>query len=223
MDRNSLAQIARQDIERFMSSNDEILFNERDLQMHLAKYLSLSNHYDDVDLEYYVPHNKLMNYIWDSELRLDIVVSRGDEYLPIELKYKTKKSRNDNITIRRFEEVFNDVDILKNQGAQDLGCYDLWKDVRRLEIVRNRFPVVKSGLAVFATNDPFYWKGCSNNESAYYQFNLNEGMHSRSKYWSKDVTVMDSRPGFDLDGEYEINWKPVAYGGINFKYFIIKI
>lgn len=45
------------DILRFITEEEQnLFFNERDLQMHLALYLlKSSNNYDDVEVEYYVP------------------------------------------------------------------------------------------------------------------------------------------------------------------------
>ena len=149
----ALIDIVSSDVKRFLDTNKELLFNERDLQMHLATYLRQNGHYDDIDLEYYVPVIELDGYtdIWDTELRMDLVVRRGDEFVPIELKYKTKRVRK---TLPRFgESVKEDVEVMKNQGAQDLGMYDFWKDVRRIELVKKRFKKVKNGLAVFVTND----------------------------------------------------------------------
>ena len=153
----TLIDLVRNDVCAFLESNDELLFNERDFQMHLATWLRNSaNRYDDVDVEYYVPRQELENYIWESELRLDIVVKKEGEYCPVELKYKTKKVER---KISRFnEDLTGDVVVMKNQGAQDLGMYDFWKDVRRVELVRNRFERIKGGLAVFVTNDNAYTK-----------------------------------------------------------------
>ena len=153
----TLIDIVRQDVFAFLENNDELLFNERDFQMHLAMWLrNSSNRYDDVDVEYYVPKSELDDYVWDSELRLDIVVKKDGEFCPVELKYKTKKVERN---ISRFGEVLhNKVVVMKNQGAQDLGMYDFWKDVCRVELVRRRFDRVKGGLAVFVTNDVSYTK-----------------------------------------------------------------
>ena len=97
-----LVDSVRDDIRKFLERNDELLFNERDLQIHLAMSLQKSSHaYDDVDLEYYVPRSELDGYRWNSELRLDLVVRQGNEFLPVELKYKTRSiSRR----IERFGE-----------------------------------------------------------------------------------------------------------------------
>ena len=92
---NSLLHIVRQDVNQFLEQFNELLFNERDFQMHLATWLRNSaNSYDDVDVEYFVPWHELEKvgeYIWKTELRLDIVVKKDSVYVPIELKYKTKK------------------------------------------------------------------------------------------------------------------------------------
>ena len=88
----TLIDIVRHDVFAFLENNNELLFNERDFQMHLATWLRNSqNRYDDVDVEYYVPKSELDDYVWDSELRLDIVVEKDGEFCPVELKYKTKK------------------------------------------------------------------------------------------------------------------------------------
>ena len=103
---STLIDIVRRDVFAFLESNRELLFNERDLQMHLATWLrGSSNRYDDVDVEYYVPRSVLDGYVWDSELRLDIVVKKGGEYCPVELKYKTKKVER---KISRFDESLDD-------------------------------------------------------------------------------------------------------------------
>ena len=181
---SKLIDIVQQDVFAFLESNEELLFNERDFQMHLATWLRKSaNDYDDVDVEYYVPKIELPNYVWDSELRLDIVVKKDGEYCPVELKYKTKKVERQ---ISRFDEMLDDkVVVMKNQGAQDLGMYDFWKDVRRIELVRNRFAKVKGGLAIFVTNDALYTKA-SRPESNNYLLNMNEGKHSVIKHWQNE-------------------------------------
>lgn len=216
-----LVEIVYNDINEYLSKvNSGLFFNERDFQMHLATYLKESGHYDDVDLEYYVPYTILEDYYWETELRLDIVVMKDGEYLPIELKYKTNTF---NRSISRFGEQLEGVEILKKQGAQNLACYDFWKDVKRIELVRKRFNAVKHGLAVFVTNDKSYWNGSSKTKSSYYQFNLNEGIHGTSKHWINTVEIPKGRPDFDLDNEYSISWKESKYGDVLFNFFIISV
>lgn len=216
-----MAQVL-EDIQQYLDRKDgELLFNERDLQMHLAVYLIGTGRYDDVDVEYYVPFKELDNYLWKNELKLDILVRKESEYLPIELKYKTKKQSKQ---LQRFGEQLNDaVDVLKNQGAQDLGMYDFWKDVRRLELVRNRFDAVKNGLAVFVTNDKQYIspsREASNNR----QFSMEEGRHGKAKHWQQpESTCAKTHPDFDLEHEYTIHWSANTYESVEFCYCIVTI
>ena len=219
-----LIDIVQQDVFAFLESNEELLFNERDFQMHLATWLRKSaNDYDDVDVEYYVPKIELPNYVWDSELRLDIVVKKDGEYCPVELKYKTKKVERQ---IRRFDEILDDkVVVMKNQGAQDLGMYDFWKDVRRIELVRNRFAKVKGGLAIFVTNDALYTKA-SRPESNNYLLNMNEGKHSVIKHWQNENSAcakMNSYKSFEVEKEYSINWHHRNVDNIPFHYCVVNV
>lgn len=219
-----LIDIVQQDVFAFLESNEELLFNERDFQMHLATWLRKSaNDYDDVDVEYYVPKIELPNYVWDSELRLDIVVKKDGEYCPVELKYKTKKVERQ---ISRFDEMLDDkVVVMKNQGAQDLGMYDFWKDVRRIELVRNRFAKVKGGLAIFVTNDALYTKA-SRPESNNYLLNMNEGKHSVIKHWQNENSAcakMNSYKSFEVEKEYSINWHHRNVDNIPFHYCVVNV
>ena len=216
--------IVQQDIFAFLESNEELLFNERDFQMHLATWLRKSaNDYDDVDVEYYVPKSELPNYVWDSELRFDIVVKKDGEYCPVELKYKTKKVERQ---VSRFDEILDDkVVVMKNQGAQDLGMYDFWKDVRRIELVRNRFAKVKGGLAIFVTNDALYTKA-SRPESNNYLLNMNEGKHSVIKHWQNENSAcakMNSYKSFEVEKEYSINWHHRNVDNIPFHYCVVNV
>lgn len=221
---SKLIDIVQQDVFAFLESNEELLFNERDFQMHLATWLRKSaNDYDDVDVEYYVPKSELPNYVWDSELRLDIVVKKDGEYCPVELKYKTKKVERQ---ISRFDEILDDkVVVMKNQGAQDLGMYDFWKDVRRIELVRNRFAKVKGGLAIFVTNDALYTKA-SRPESNNYLLNMNEGKHSVIKHWQNENSAcakMNSYKSFEVEKEYSINWHHRNVDNIPFHYCVVNV
>ena len=214
----SLIELVRDDIQKFLRSNDELFFNERDFQMHLALWLKKSaNEYDDV--EYYVPYDTLgEEYIWKNELRLDIVVKKAGEYLPVELKYKTKSVQK---KLLRFDEEM--VSVLKNQGAQDLGMYAFWKDVKRIELVRKRFESVKGGLAVFLTNDKAY-KNIPKETSNNYLLSISEGVHSKQKRWQQpQSTCAINNKDFEVEQEYEIKWRDTEAEGIELYYCIVAI
>ena len=222
----TLIDLVRNDVCAFLESNDELLFNERDFQMHLATWLRNStDSYDDVDVEYYVPWQELQKvgkYVWESELRLDIVVKKDGEYCPVELKYKTKKVER---KISRFDEDLTaDVVVMKNQGAQDLGMYDFWKDVRRVELVRNRFERVKGGLAVFVTNDGFYTKGSKESSNNYLFGMAGEAARSTKKHWANpESTCAKTHPNFEVEREYSIEWRTREIDKVEFYYCIVTI
>lgn len=211
------------DVKQFLEKNEELLFNERDFQMHLATFLRMTGHYNDVDVEYYVPVNELDRYkeIWDTELRMDVLVRKDKEYLPIELKYKTKSVRK---RILRFgEQIAEKVEVMKNQGAQDLGMYDFWKDVRRIEIVRKRFKAIKNGLAVFVTNDPAYLKA-GRETSNHFKFSMTEGVHGRVKHWlDKESTCCKTHPNFEVENDYSLQWTHKTVEGIELHYILLTI
>ena len=215
----ALIDVVRTDVKQFLDTNKELLFNERDLQMHLATFLRQTNHYDDVDVEYYVPLSELTGYIWNNELRMDVLVRKGKEFLPIELKYKTKSVRKK--LLRFGESVAEEVEVMKNQGAQDLGKYDFWKDVRRIEIVKKRFSSIKNGLAVFMTNDPMYLQR-GREKSNHIELSMDEGSHGKEKHWlDKDSYCSKTHPDFEVEKEYSIHWNSRDIEGIQFYYSII--
>ncbi len=216
---NPLLQTVYDDIEAFLQTNQELFFNERDFQMHIAVYLRNLNKYDDVDVEYYVPYEELNGYVWENELRLDVVVRSGDEFVPIELKYKTKEVKK---KLPRFCEML-DVVVMKHQGAQNLARYDFWKDVRRIELVKRRFDVVVGGVAVFLTNDATYLKS-PKTQSMDIEFSMSEGIHSTQKHWpNAEVAKTKGRPDFDLDKEYATAWTDLLVDGVEMHYCIVTI
>ncbi len=137
---NLLVSVLRGDIERFLNTNTELMFNERDLQVRVATWLRDSGHYDKVDMEYAVPKEELearglelktLSFPWNNDLSIDVVVERLGEFAAVELKYATRPV---DVKIHRFgEPLRTHCLIVKNQAASDLIMYNYWKDVRRIE------------------------------------------------------------------------------------------
>lgn len=154
---STLSKEISQSIAQFLDRNKHLFTNERDLQMHLA--IALANEYgvDNVEVEYFIPGETFdkESYRWkqqnkssnNQDMRIDIVVQRGSEFVPIELKYKTKLIIED--TFERFGKTIVGAQLVKDQSAQDLGRYDFWRDVRRLELLCKKFDKVRNGIAVF--------------------------------------------------------------------------
>lgn len=137
---NLLVSVLRGDIERFLNTNTELMFNERDLQVRVATWLRDSGHYDKVDMEYAVPKEELevrglklktQSFPWGNDLSIDVVAEKGGEFAAVELKYATRPV---DVKIHRFgEPLRTNCLIVKEQAASDLIMYNYWKDVRRVE------------------------------------------------------------------------------------------
>ena len=216
------------DVESFLKNNTRVFFNERDLQMHLAVFLKQQDY--DVDVEYRITKNSLTKYgaiyPWDEDVvSVDIVVSQEDDYVPIEIKYKTRTIKNGSInTLPRFGEATSVNDIIRNQSAHDLGRYGFWKDVKRLELIKDRFDKVNDGIAVFLTNDENYVM-CPKVTSTHYnyeQFSMTSGSKTLlSRHWH--TSIPKSYPNFEVDKVYDICWKETSYHGEHFYYCLLKV
>ena len=204
-------------IRQFLAQNICIFSNERDMQMHLAIELSQKYGKNNVFLEYYVPGNVFDEglYRWkqqnkskgNQDMRVDLVVKKEDEYVPIEIKYKTKiKQENE---IKRFGLSMTGITLTKDQSAQDLGRYDFWRDVRRLELLGKKFDKVKNGIAVFLTNDTSYKQKQKDGEKVpnCNQFYLTDNK-SESREWENDAEkkYKPARPNFSLYRTYDVRW-----------------
>ena len=210
----TLLDTVKEDVCRFLDENDKLLFNERDLQMNLAVYLKERGHYDRVEVEYYIPTEILPDYKKldpkNERLYLDIVVVKDGMYVPIELKYKTKET---DLKIERFGKLCTEAsddtekDVLKNQGAQNLGRYNFWKDVKRIELVKQKFDAVLGGVAVFVTNDTLYLKQPTK-RSSNILFSMADGKHLMQKHWrTADSKLAKRYPNFEVEKEYSIQWR----------------
>lgn len=213
--------VAIQDYFTQLGANPVIFSNELHLKMHLAHFLEDRGY--NMFYEYYVPAASLHgNYPWHNrygnpqELYLDLVVYDSDEFVPIEVKYKTRKL-NQNTSV--FNVKGSGVNILRDQGAQDLGVYSFWKDVCRLELVCNTYQsVVHNGIALFVTNDPAYSDRTGVNPKTnakydYYDFRMTNGRQNinGSMGWqNKNSNLAKKNPGFDFTGTYSIKWNPIG-------------
>lgn len=228
----SLENLVKNDIKSFFASIDEqdlLFFNERDMQVKLAVYLMQSgNNYDEVDLEYFIPYKQLRKrlgeaYLWKSDIYLDIVVRKGDEYVAVELKYPTKKIAK---PLPRFGEVLEEEDatLLKEHSAQDIVQYNFWKDVRRLELLKKCFPSVKKGFAIMLTNDMLYTKPRRKGIACEEFSTEGDIRHSRSKHWHNRKAWMEKGyPDFDLDEQYSIEWHPLKLAAHDFSYCMVEV
>lgn len=208
-----LLKQVKTDVEAFLNQK-QFFCNECHLQMELATYLRQSGNYCKVHLEYFVTGANAQ----PQSLYIDIVVEKDGEFLPIELKYKTAPL---NKGIDRFGEVLQGVNILKNHGARDLGAYDFWRDVNRIECLVKRFSNVKNGIALFLTNDKGYWTLPKDGTNPNYaNFSMKDGKHSQEKTWQGNTAMSAARPSFNVNKVYELEWKDYD---LPFRYCLLEI
>jgi len=145
--------------------------------------------------------------------RIDIfiIVKNDKEKIGIELKYFTAKIEwQDN----KNEETF----ILAEQAANDIKCYDAWKDVERLEDFINR-DLINRGFVIWLTNvnsltrDPTETKKRNNNTTYHDEFKIFNGREINGPKileWDKKAsqeTIKGRKNRITIKGNYKVRWK----------------
>ena len=177
---------------QLLSQIRPIFHNEADFQFAFA--WKIQQQYPDfnIRLEY-----KIMEPI---KRYIDVWI-RNPNPIAIELKYKSAL-----LNTQVDDEIFN----LTNHGAVDLGRYDFWKDVQRLEEIVTSHPNTE-GYAVMITNDPSYWKSPQNNNTNDSAFKIHEGRQvtgdlSWSSKAGRGTTECREKP-LTIKGAYDVHWK----------------
>lgn len=185
-------------IKEVMKDSKRAIVCERQLQLDLA--WALKNLYGDeakIYLEYAVKDQVAGNHSY-----YDIVIETNDEFIPIELKFKTK-------AVEGCE--------YSNQSAQDLGRFDFWFDVERIQ----NFGIksgknFKKGYAILVTNDPLYWRrngmGCLYEQFSTEdkrQLSAGDVLKWRDGYKEATVGIKRSRE-ITIKNTYELIWDDVT-------------
>ena len=150
-----------ENIKEALDSREEFFTREQEIQIYLANHLNRQNIFENVYLEYHIPSNALSHYPWkdSNNIYIDIVVFAAEKYYPIEIKYKTVSQT---VPLKLFGT--QSPVILGHHGAQNIGCYDFWKDIKRLELFEENFEDVEQGIMLFVTNDASYLQPPRNNQ-----------------------------------------------------------
>ena len=198
---------------RALAGQRPIFHSEADFQHALAMGISKADTTAQIRLEFRpVSHER--SYI-------DLWVSDGNRKLAIELKYKTRS-----VSVDWLEERFD----LANHGAQDLGGYDVWKDVQRVERICAHRPDVY-GHVIFLSNDATYWREPTSEGTVGSAFRLHDGrLASGGLFWASHAgngTIKNREKPVKLDGSYRITWNDYsrlgAGPGLTFRYTIIPV
>ena len=140
----------------------------------------------------------------------------------IELKYRTRKLKC---------EVGGEPFLLRDQAAGPPSRYSFLKDVQRLEDFVFTVPDVRSGLAVFLTNDATYWKEPSRRNLVDSEFRLHEGRQVAGEMaWSERAsagTRKSREAPIRLTGPYRLQWRDYVSVGngrhATFRYLLIRV
>jgi len=199
---------------KFLKNQTSFFLTEEEIKILLALYLTKSALYTNVFIEYNVNCKLLTNYPWknDKKIAVDIVVQQNDYFIPIEIKFKTKEQT-------LHHHVFGTLTNMKlaNQKAINEGCYGFWKDVKRMEILKETFRLKYSGLVLFVTNDSQYQRQPKKNVqyepfSIYQKRQIAGGTILNWNESKKPIT--ESRhikfPPIKISNNYEINWHDMS-------------
>ena len=177
-----------------LSSKRKIFVSEADFQLELAWLIKEQYPNAKVRLEYCPQFNPSMH--------IDILVIINEQWIPIELKYKTKGCK------KFIDDEYYD---LKNHSAKDVNCYAYLKDIQRIEFVKENEDTFKEGYAILLTNELSYMKIPSSPNVNYYEFSIHEGNLKHGVLdWSKNTS--DGTKGREcknpiiLSGEYRMKW-----------------
>jgi hypothetical protein len=193
-----------------IEKRSEYFLRENDIQLYLANHFSNSKLFDKVFMEYHVPSILIQEYPWKdkNKIYIDIVLSKDSKYYPIEIKYKTRKQQlTYNIFGQKNKNVF-----LGHHLAKNIGCYDFWKDVKRIELFERSFPAVKRGIVLFISNDLSYKNKPKNLKVGYANFSVYDGRiipANEFLKWNGKWKVAKGRPNIRTIYSYSINWKPM--------------
>jgi hypothetical protein len=200
--RNQIIGIIKEALEK----RKDFFTREQEIQIYLSDYLNRKNLFDTVYLEYHIPSNFLVNYPWkdSNNIYIDIVIVSGNKYYPVEIKYKTISQT---VPLKLFGNPSTVV--LGHHGAQNIGCYDFWKDIKRLELFEENFENVEQGIMLFVTNDSSYLQPPRNNEVGYAQFSIEESREIESGTnldWNGALSISVNRPPISLNRDYSLKW-----------------
>ena len=170
----------------------QLFVSEADFQLELAWMIKKEYPNAKIRLEY--------SPSFDINMHIDILVIIDNEWIPIELKYKTKGC---------VKKVKDEVFYLKNHGAKDVNCYLYLKDIQRVEKIRANEKMFKEGYTIFITNDLSYIREPRKKECVYKYFSLEDGItKSGNLDWNNASagTKKNCEKPINLNSKYSIKW-----------------
>ena len=192
-------------INNALGHRNDYFIREQDIQLYLANYFINCNLFDNVFIEYHIPSNLIINYPWaNNNIYIDILLEKEGRFYPIEIKYKTVAQ------VLPFSVFGQNLNVTLGQhGAQNIGCYDFWKDVKRIEIFEQTFQNVERGIVLFISNDLKYQNAPLNPNAGFAPFSIHQGRVVPTNSllnWNGNLAVANDRPALTMNYSYNINW-----------------
>lgn len=183
-----------------LSGLRSVFHSEADFQHALAWQLHLDSPGLQIRLEYRPTGQPRRMYV-------DLWCTLDGEHTAIELKYFTRRLETE-FAGERFE--------LREQSAQDLGRYDFWKDVRRLEELADG-GLVDQGFAIILTNDAGYQRPPTRPDVIDLDFRLHESRVVTGRLaWGAGAsagTKQSREAPIELSRSYQVGWHPYSSVG----------
>jgi hypothetical protein len=193
-------------IEQQMLNRTIYFTREQEIQIFLSHIFESSGLFDSVHVEQHIPSGMIPNYPWTDtyNIYIDIVLHKDGRYYPIEIKFKTKCQE---VPIQLFG--LHQMIQLGHHGAQNIGCYDFWKDVKRLELYESSFQNVEQGIMLFVTNDETYLQAPLNMNAGYAQYSIHAEKtvtQHETLDWNRALSISRNRPPIQLNKSYHLEW-----------------
>lgn len=194
-----------------LEKDNKRYYKEASIQCKLVNELSKKFGVDPV-LEWSVPY--VESDLKSSTRRIDIMFEIGGKKVGIELKYKNKAVPGGEYP---------------NPGADNNNKFDFFKDVQRLEDLReekNKKFHIEKGFAIFITNDHLYWKP-TRKGTLKEAFNLCDGTELIPKTYKAEWKGRKGQ-SVQFSGSHKIQWMPPLEGpdkkdGKTFRYLIVEV
>ena len=176
-----------------LSQRRRVFTSEADFQLELAWQLKQQYPEAQIRLEY-CP-------VFDPDMHIDILVIMNGRWIPIELKYKTRKGE-----FVDGQACF----CLKDHSAKDVNCYLYLNDIQRIERVKRACSEFIEGYTVMLTNELSYRRPPTRSSCNYAQFSLHESAVKTGRMvWGEHTgagTMRRCEAPIVLSGSYPLNW-----------------
>ena len=119
---------------------------------------------------------------------------------------------------------------LRDQSAQDLGCYGFCLDISRLEEIVERGHA-REGYAILLTNEHLYWDPPTKVDGNDAQFVLHQDREIAGKLsWGPRTsasTLKGKETPIEIRGRYRAHWReysnPQGTGNTRFRYLLLHV